>query len=339
MADIKDLLNIFQQSSNLPKEVGHTIAKHESNLGKYSDTMEDIGVTKGVFHITKKAATSVMTSEEKEATKNMSASAFANMLSNTPELDASLSGRFAKKEFDRLGPNKDALNENEKASIVSNLYNFGGNTKLIDATKEYAKKKKEYKNPNDQQIQELREAAEKVKSKMNITKVVKRDDEGKIVYKDGKKVLEVHPTLVKRRKAEKEQFSTLPEGARSLLESGSTGLVGKILEVDNNGSVSIKDRLGKLEDIADPRESSSEAINMIIDSMGSKEERDYIVKFLGEDKVKKYAEQGILEDRIVRGVMMNRNKYGSMEAAVKEISKQDFMERLTNATKRSNNER
>ena len=65
MASIKDLLNIFQQASGLPAEVGHTIATHESGLGKYSDTMEDIGVTKGVFHITKGSATSVMTDEEK----------------------------------------------------------------------------------------------------------------------------------------------------------------------------------------------------------------------------------------------------------------------------------
>lgn len=78
-------------------------------------------------------------------------------------------------------------------------------------------------------------------------------------------------------------------------------------------------------------------IDMIIDSMGSKEERDYIVNFFGEDKVRRYAEQGILESKIVKGVMMNRNKYGSMEAAVKEINRQSFMERLNNATNRTNN--
>ena len=322
MADIKDLLNIFQQSSGLPKEVGHTIAKHESNLGNVT-SYEPIGQTQGVFHITKKAAKSVMTPEEKEDIKNLSSSEFANLLNDNPEMDADLSGRFANKQFRRLGPNRDALNENEKAAVISNLYNYGNQPSLIRSVEEYANKKREYKNPTEEQMQELRELSENVKSKMNITTAGGQFSQG----------------LANRRSKEKKQFSTLPEEAKSLLESGSTGLVGKILDVDSLGSVSIKNRPGTLKDITDPIEPSSEAINMIIDSMGSKEERDYIVKFLGEDKVKKYAEQGILEDRIVRGVMMNRNKYGSMEAAVKEISKQDFMERLNNATKRSNNER
>ena len=336
MASIKDLLNIFQQASGLPAEVGHTIATHESGLGKYSDTMEDIGVTKGVFHITKGSATSVMTDEEKEATKNMSATEFANMLSNTPELDASLSGRFAKKEFDRLGPDSDALNENEKASVVSNLYNYGSNTKLIKATKEYAKKKKEYKNPNEQQRQELREAAEKVKSKMNITKAAKIDSEGNIVRdKFGKRVLEVKDALVNRRAAEKEQFSTLPQAATSLLDSGSTGLAGRVLDIDEFGSASIKDKPpGSLEDIAEPQEPSSEAMNMVIESMGSKEERDYIVNYFGKEKARRYADQGILEDRIVKGVMMNRQKYGGIDAAIREINRRSFLEKL-NKTKRS----
>ena len=317
MATIKDLLNIFQQSSDLPKEVGHTIAKHESNLGNIT-SYEPIGQTQGVFHITKGAAKSVMTPEEKQATKNLSSSQFAQLLSNNPEMDADLSGRFAKKQFKRLGANRDALNENEKASVISNLYNYGNQPGLIRSAKEYANKKREYKNPTEEQMQELRLLAENVKSKMNITTAGGQFSQG----------------LSNRRAKEKKQFSTLPEEARSLLDSGSTGLVGKVLDVDEFGSVSIKDRPGTLEDITDPQEPSSEAIDMIIDSMGSKEERDYIVNYLGEEKARRYAEQGILEDRIVKGVMMNRKKYGSMEAAVKEIEHRNFLERLNMSTKK-----
>lgn len=317
MADIKDLLNIFNLSSNLPKEVGHTIAKHESNLGNIT-SYEPIGQTQGVFHITKGAAETVMTDEEKEDVKNLTPSEFAQLLNNNPEIDADLSGRFAKKQFKRLGANRDALNENEKAAVISNLYNYGNQPSLIRSVKEYANKKREYKNPTEEQSQELRQLSENVKSKMNITTAGGQFSQG----------------LANRRSKEKKQFSTLPEGARSLLESGSTGLVGKILDVDEFGSVSIKDRPGSLEDIVDPQEPSSKAIDMIIDSMGSKEERDYIVNYFGEDKARRYAEQGILEDRIIKGVMMNRKKYGSMEAAVKEIEHRNFLERLNMSTKK-----
>lgn len=53
---------------------------------------------------------------------------------------------------------------------------------------------------------------------------------------------------------------------------------------------------------------------------GSVEERDYITKWLGADKVSKYKESGKLEDIIRKGVQQNRNKHGGMKKAIERIN-------------------
>lgn len=53
---------------------------------------------------------------------------------------------------------------------------------------------------------------------------------------------------------------------------------------------------------------------------GSEEERQYIIDFFGKEKAAKYAEDGTLEDRIIKGVKLNREKYGSREAVIERLN-------------------
>lgn len=53
---------------------------------------------------------------------------------------------------------------------------------------------------------------------------------------------------------------------------------------------------------------------------GSNEERQYIMDFFGKEKAAKYAEDGTLEDRIIKGVRLNREKYGSREAVIERLN-------------------
>ena len=53
---------------------------------------------------------------------------------------------------------------------------------------------------------------------------------------------------------------------------------------------------------------------------GSDEERQYIMDFFGKEKTAKYAEDGTLEDRIIKGVRLNREKYGSREAVIERLN-------------------
>ena len=53
---------------------------------------------------------------------------------------------------------------------------------------------------------------------------------------------------------------------------------------------------------------------------GSDEERQYIMDFFGKEKAAKYAEDGTLEDRVIKGVRLNREKYGSREAVIERLN-------------------
>ncbi len=186
MAKIDDLLKIFAQASGQSEKTARQIAREESNFGK-AKGYEGIGGTQGVFHITKDAAMDVADEEEKKILKGKSKKQFAKYMAENPELDAKLAGRHTKKLADNMqakGVVLDNLTDEEKASVLSNLYNYGRQKNLINKTAELSQKR----------FVLSRDATQDLKKEVT--------DQMDIVKAGGK----VMPGLVKRRNREKELF-------------------------------------------------------------------------------------------------------------------------------------
>ena len=186
MANIDKLLRIFAKESGQSEKTARQIAREESNFGK-AKGYEGIGGTQGVFHITKKAAMDIATEEEKKVLRGKSKKQFAQHMAANPELDAKLAGRHTKSLANRMS-NKGVVLENltdeEKASVLSNLYNYGRQKNLINKTAELSQKR----------FVLSREATQDLKKEVT--------DQMDIVKAGGK----VMPGLVKRRNREKELF-------------------------------------------------------------------------------------------------------------------------------------
>ena len=125
--DIDDLLEIFRKNSGdkTTKTAKH-IAKKESNLGKAKGT-EKVGMTKGVFHITRDSAIEVADEDLKKKLKKMSKKEFTEFTSKNPKEDAKLAGKYTKRlygDLEKEGTDLSNLTESEKAATIGNLYNY-----------------------------------------------------------------------------------------------------------------------------------------------------------------------------------------------------------------------
>jgi len=162
---MKDLLDIFDDHSGLSRETSKLISKWESGSGT-NTAYEPVGGTAGIFHIKKSTAMGVANDEQKEIIKDMSNVQFAAYMNTNPEVDAELSGKYAKKLSKKLeaeGVILPNLTNNEVAAIISNLYNYTNQPSLIKNAAKLSERR------NIGSPEELRILKEGVTKNMDVT--------------------------------------------------------------------------------------------------------------------------------------------------------------------------
>lgn len=223
------LNNLYSTFERQVGTSGRAIAKHlaevESNFGK-AQGVERIGMTKGVFHITKDAALAVAPPELKNTIRNMSESQYAQYVGNNPKIDAELSGRYSNSLLQNLeaqGVVLENLSDNEIASVVGNLYNYPNQPKLKEALKTYSERK------NTASPIELNRLKQNVVNRMDV------------ITADG----EVSDGLVKRRNKEKTLFLKTPTAQNNNQASTQdvSGLLEKFASVTGKGLRSLSNAI------------------------------------------------------------------------------------------------
>ena len=258
------LNNLYSTFERQVGTSGRAIAEHlaevESNFGK-AKGVEEIGMTKGVFHITKDAALGVAPPELKRTIQNMSESQYAQYVANNPRIDAELSGRYSNsllKNLEANGVVLENLSDNEIASVVGNLYNFPNQPKLKEALKTYSERKS-IASPI-----ELNRLKQNVVNQMDVIKA------------DGK----VSDGLVKRRNKEKKLFLKTPTAQNSNQASTQdvSGLLEKFASVTGKGLRSLSNAI--IPEAAAAADMPNMNLNNVFNA--AKAERDLLKATQGE---------------------------------------------------------
>jgi hypothetical protein len=202
---LEELWEIFRKNSgDKSTRTARHLSKEESQHGKFNKSVEKIGNTSGVFHITQENAIANATGKLKKELKGKSKKEYTEYMTKNPEVDAQLAGRFTKRLYKDLtdeGADLSNLTENEKAATIGNLYNYrkqpGIRKSVSKLSQDRFVKSPEY----------IREQQEEVAKNMDVTTVTKRDKKGDpVLDSKGNKVREISGGLVTRRNAEKKLF-------------------------------------------------------------------------------------------------------------------------------------
>jgi hypothetical protein len=300
---LNNLYNTFERQVGTS---GRAIAKHlaevESNFGK-AKGVERIGMTKGVFHVTKDAALAVAPPELKNTIRNMSESQYAQYVGNNPKIDAELSGRYSNSLLQNLeaqGVVLENLNDNEIASVIGNLYNYPNQPKLKDALKIYSERK------NTASPIELNRLKQNVVNQMDV------------IEADG----EVSEGLVNRRNKEKKLFLKTPTAQNNNQASTQdvSGLLEKFAGIAGKGLRSLSNAIIPEAAAAADMPFIQQAVEANIDPNDPEAVTNAYKMLLGKE--------GIEGDKLSR---TPTGAIGVTEAARKQMKKQDDYEKANTA--------